>query len=158
MSNNSKINKFLFFIILGIIAMILLTSCDNNSEPHGTYVHSKILPYVEEFQEDCIKYGWDPNHVYKLNKITFGNEYLMEINHVNGLCIHKKKLILIHPKFKYCDNRGLRHVVYHELGHWYGKDHSERGIMYQGYSSCNEYSEDVWKAMVKFMMIGAEGY
>ena len=95
-------------------------------------VDPRIEPYVKEFMVDAEYYGYDANHVYKLNSIVFGNledvELDGEVKDLHGVCISRclqdKTIgnIILSEKLIGNDN-GLRVILYHELGHWYGKEH-----------------------------------
>lgn len=47
------------------------------------------------------------------------------------------------------DSIGMKFVIYHELGHWFGLDHSN-GIMKENYSSSDtEWVKENWSELVE---------
>lgn len=143
--------------IVILVTLVSLFSCKDIHDYKPDHLHSEtyidpiLKPYVEEFKEDCIKHGWDPNHINGLDEIIFGDLEEMEEKHLQGVCSHWYDVVKLNPKlYKEGDTVGLKHVLYHELGHWYGEEHG-RGIMSSNYSDGNTYYND-WDEAVRFMM------
>lgn len=130
-------SKTMYKLILFISSVFIIgcTYDDCHHHHHNTTdnsyceIDNELLPYVEMFKKDCQKYGWDTAHINHLNSITVETDL-----DAWGVTYHDSKSIVIDEELLK-DNIGIRHVMYHELGHWYGKDHHDHGcIMHDGYS------------------------
>jgi len=147
------VRNTLRFLILINISLLFIVGCTNNSSEEERYVEPILEPYIEEFREDCEEYGWDPDHVDELNIIAFGDPDQMEGDDLQGVCYTNKGEIYLNANLYYeGDTKGIKHVLYHEFGHWYGLGHSSSGIMKSGYCTCSAKEGKEWEKQVKKMM------
>ena len=139
-------------LIVALI-LILITSYGHSYDGGIVHIDKDLIPYVREFQNDCERYGWDPNYLNELRTIELSDtDY--EYN-AHGITIYETGEIFIDYELL-TNETGLRMVVYHELAHWYGLSHDEYGIMQSNYDACecvNEDFEDNWDEYVEYMML-----
>lgn len=157
--NKDKTRLVWVLILLASIMYFIPRGRDNKN------INPFLAPLVQDFKVHCVKYGWDPNHVDNINTIDFIPAALMNSYRVHGFCNKDKGVIGIsYELVDEGDWYGIRHTLYHELGHWYGLTHSEGGIMGKAYSlrfyysefyehMGFEFSERYWEHQVMRMML-----
>lgn len=144
-------NKILF-----ITTTLLLCACTKNESRHlhnTNYNHkcskeelkmsADLVPYFDSYIEDCKKHNINYDHIYCLDWMQFG-----DLNHLQGLTdlydgtIEFKRVLTE-------DTIGMKFVVYHELGHWMGLEHSN-GIMKYFYNTNEdmEWAKNNWDELV----------
>lgn len=150
-------NPFIILII-GVIIYNLRSFFPNshheNMLKYKTEMHSQIsVPWqldkvIKSFILDAEKYGVTDDRVFCLDEINIYKDN----NESWGETEQWVKKGVLHGRINIResildDSVGLKWVVYHELGHWYGLEHSEEaGIMMDGYGK--EISE--WVTPYKF--------
>ncbi|CAG7580656.1 MAG: hypothetical protein SLAVMIC_00511 [uncultured marine phage] len=197
--------KYLWAIplFLAIVFTTALITANNRSEKDkysyyytmGEYdttkidVDPRVVPYLEDFIEDAHYYGYDTDFIYGLNSIVIGDLSNVELDgeekRLHGICISKTVKnrnygnIILSEKLYKGDKHGFKLVLYHEIGHWMGRDHlplmskSDKllvdlkvqninkfaGIMHDGYDMSNSaYVREYWGMLrhnffVRFMPI-----
>lgn len=101
-----------------------------------------LIPYFNAFVDDCELQGLKYDHAYCLTWIRMG--------HLQGIqgetCFDDGTIQINEDLLK--DTIGIKFVVYHEIGHWYGLDHST-GIMKPNYNSSDtEYVRENWDELL----------
>ena len=102
-----------------------------------------LVPYFNAFVDDCELQGLKYDHAYCLNWIRMG--------HLRGIqgetCFDNGGTIEINEHLTE-DSIGMKFVVYHEIGHWFGLDHST-GIMKENYNADDtEYVRENWNELL----------
>ena len=102
-----------------------------------------IVTYFDSFIADSKKYNFEYDHAYCLDWIKFGHSH--KIQGITDLC---DGTIQINDRLAK-DSIGMKFVIYHELGHWFGLNHST-GIMKENYNeSDTELVKENWDKLVK---------
>lgn len=106
-------------------------------------ISPNLVPYFNSFVDDCELYGLKYDHAYCLNWIRMGH-----LRGIQGETCLDNGTIEINEHLKE-DSIGMKFVVYHEIGHWYGLDHSD-GIMKPNYNSDDtEWVRENWDALLE---------
>lgn len=139
----NRVPHYLFFILFTIIVYktFYVRKSTNYyiqnypSKLHNTIpVDSLLEDVVKEFNYHCHLYGITPKRIMYLDSIVIKNDNddifgCLNLEVKNDSLFGK---IEIQPKALF-DSISIRWVVYHELAHWYGLEHSN-GIMEDGYT------------------------
>lgn len=139
-------NSFIKIIIL--LSIFLFFSCENDyKEKHfckdTLILDKKIIPYFESFIIDAQKHDFNSEHVYCIK--YFG---LAKSNLWQGQTNFFSECIYVNEKLL-ADSIGTKFVVYHEIGHWLGLEHTN-GIMQPSYSSKYHslYIQENWEILL----------
>ena len=112
-----------------------------HDSPDEFFVDPRVNAALDEFVKDAKSHGYDLDRLYEIDEITIEkfdvNDslhgvcqwYLCDIGHLHGN-------IKISEKLYKSDKFGFRSVLYHELGHWFGHQHTfcdEKLIMHWAY-------------------------
>ncbi len=136
--------KRIFFIFI-----IIMMSCNESENRYQNCTKSElaistnIVPHFNSFIEDCKVYDVNYDHAYCLKYIRFArsNSWQGQTDLENGTIEINQGLI--------DDSIGMKFVIYHELGHWYGLDHSD-GIMKVNYNSSDiKWIQENWEQLLK---------
>lgn len=102
----------------------------------------ELIPYLNSFIADCKHYGLKYDHAYCLNSMRFGYPYKAQ-----GVTDFDNCSIKIN-RYLADDSVGMKFVIYHELGHWFGLNHS-KGIMQSSYNTREdmEWARDNWQEL-----------
>jgi len=109
-------------------------------------INANLIPYLDAFVDDCETHNIKSDHAYCLNYIKlFSQErpsFQGQTSFEDGTIIINENLIE--------DTIGTKFVFYHELGHWFGLDHST-GIMKESYNTKEdmEYVRDNWDELLE---------
>lgn len=140
-----------------LFLVILFAACQQNKK-HNNYRRSdrlkmsiQLVDYFRAFEEDAHYNNVNVDAIYSLQNISFAEsnnlqgETSMELDRnaaFYGYIQINENLIE--------DSIGLRFVLYHELGHWLGLDHSD-GIMTKAYNSESDsaYVKENWDILCK---------
>lgn len=102
----------------------------------------ELVPYFDQFIEDCKAHGIKYDHAYCLKYIG----YMESCTGDNGHTDYTERVIRINACLLE-DTVGLKFVLYHEFGHWLGLRHG-KGIMKESYGSCDSVEvADNWDAL-----------
>jgi hypothetical protein len=107
-----------------------------------------LLPYWESFQADAKSHGFNYDRIYSIKKITLRNPNSRDFYHLQGLTLFDYKVIYLNEKLLK-DTVGLKLVFYHELGHWFGLEHSDN-IMTTKYDTKvnSNFAKENWTELV----------
>lgn len=103
-----------------------------------------LIPAFDCFVADCKAYEVNYDHLYCLDKIC---EW--DLHNTQGLTDFDTDCVVIDEDL-IKDSIGVKFVMYHELGHWMGLNHSE-GIMKSSYSTKHDqqWVQDNWTQLVE---------
>lgn len=150
-------NKIVF---AGVILFMFLISCDKDYSSNPIYnpvnhihkctkyklmVAHDLMPYFNSFISDCEKYNVKSDHAYCLQWIK-----LYDSNYEQGITNLLYGTIKINDEL-IGDTIGMKFVVYHELGHWFGLDHKSGTMMNANYNKHEdmEWVRDNWDELVE---------
>lgn len=133
------------------IFMFAISACHSDS-PKKDYknctkselaMSPDLVPYFDSFIEDCKKRNINYDHAYCLDWMRFYHSHS-----VQGLTDLHNGTIEINEHLLE-DSIGMKFVVYHEIGHWFGLEHSN-GIMKKNYNSNDtEYVRENWNELAE---------
>lgn len=105
---------------------------------------ANLIPYFDQFIEDCKRHNINYDHIYCLDYLHFEHSHS-----VQGVTDFYDKDIAINTHLEK-DTIGMRFVVYHEIGHWMGLEHG-KGIMQKSYSTENdmEWAKENWDELTE---------
>lgn len=141
-------NKFFVYALLTLLTLIIYTKIKSyldvplnefiqkypSPKHYDIPVDSSLEKVLKEFNDDCNTYGIDPSRIMFLDSIIVVNDN----DKIFGEVDIKIKNDTLHgvvriQKKAFHDSLSIRWIVYHELAHWYGLEHSN-GIMEDGYT------------------------
>lgn len=144
MKNKSILVNYLALLFAVGVACII--GCNKSETPsHANCTKDSIEvsihvdPYFDSFVEDCKNRDIDYKHIYCLRYIHLAHTHVWQ-----GQTSFCDATIEINEELIH-DSIGMKFVVYHELGHWLGLEHSD-GIMKENYNSLEdmEMVRDNW--------------
>lgn len=139
-----KIFKYCFIFI------VAFSSCRSdlpkkkyqNCTKEELAMSSHIVPYFDSFIDDCKRRNIKYDHAYCLQWMRFGHLHGMQ-----GETDIDCGTIEINEYLEE-DSIGMRFVIYHELGHWFGLEHSD-GIMQESYNARDtEWVKENWDTLL----------
>lgn len=151
--NTSLILKILF-VLLAIKAIFFILNFvvfPSHTRVHSTHkcekgeftIDAVLVPYYNSFIKDAETHNFNTEHIFCINSISCGR-----LRTCQGLTDLDAGTIRFDDRLQN-DTVGMRLVFYHELGHWFGLDHSNK-VMMKSYNSKRDstYTKIHWSDLV----------